>query len=150
VRLERQVSGVVAGAVGTLALSALEPFRNALLGHTPPYAVRPLLTRGVRRWGGPRLSARQALLSGLALRWVYGPSLGALYATLRSRWPASARLGGLTLGAGVGLFERIAFPLLRVTPPPRTWSRGEKVLLGLQVLLFGVVTEAVLSRGSAD
>lgn len=145
-RFERQRAGLLAGAVGTLALSALEPLRNAWLGHEPPYAVRPLLTRGVRRLGGPRLPARTAQRWGLALRWVYGPSLGLLYAAVRPGLPASARLGGFTLGAGVGLFERIAFPLLRVTPAPRTWSRGEKILLGLQVLLFGVVTEAVLRR----
>jgi hypothetical protein len=141
-----QTSGAIAGALGTLALSALEPFRDALLGRPPVYAVRPLLTRAARRAWGIRLAPPAAQRWGLATRWVYGPTIGALYAALRPRLPASVRLGGLALGAAVGLFEAVSFPLLRVTPPRRQWSRGETLALGLQVLLFGVVTEAVLSR----
>ncbi|ATB29647.1 hypothetical protein [Melittangium boletus] len=138
--------GALAGALGTLAVSAWEPARDALLGHPPVYAVRSLATLGARRAWGVRLSPRSALRWGLLARWLYGPAMGTLYAALRPRLPASVRLGGLTLGAAVALLEHVAFPLLRVTPPWRTWSLGEKALLDLQVMLFGVVTEAVLSR----
>ena len=148
-RAMQPAPGAVAGALGTLALSAWEPVRDALLGRPPVYAVKALATLGARRAWGVRLSPRSALRWGLLARWLYGPAMGALYAALRPRLPVSTRLGGFTLGSAMGLLERVAFPLLRVTPPWRTWSRGEKVLLDLQVLLFGVITEAVLSRRGA-
>src|SRR6218665_3116535 len=122
-RAMQPAPGAVAGALGTLALSAWEPVRDALLGRPPVYAVKALATLGARRAWGVRLSPRSALRWGLLARWLNGPALRALYAAPR--------------------------PLLRVTPPWRTWSRGEKVLLDLQVLLFGVITEAVLSRRGA-
>ncbi|WP_257461969.1 hypothetical protein [Archangium lipolyticum] len=80
------------------------------------------------------------------MRWVYGPALGVLYAWLRPSLLYPARLHGLTLGAGIWLFERLVFPRLRVTPPPRDWSSAERRLLALQTSVFGLVTEAVLSR----
>jgi hypothetical protein len=138
--------GLAAGALGTLALSAWEPLRDGWLGHPPPYAVRTLVTRGARRAWGIRLKARRAQRLGLLARWLYGPSLGVLYASLRPSLPPRARGGGVLLGVGVGLLEQLTFPLLRVTRPPRTWTRAEHALLALQVLLYGVVTEAVLAR----
>jgi hypothetical protein len=50
------------------------------------------------------------------------------------------------LGGGVWLFEWLAFPRLGVTAPPRSWSSAERRWLAVQTLLFGLVTEAVLSR----
>jgi len=146
VRAIPRAPGAVAGALGTLALSAFEPVRDVLLGRPPVYAVRALATRGARRTWGVRLSSRSAQGWGLLARWLYGPMLGAVYAAWRSRLPAPARLGGLTLGVAVGLLERGALPWLGVTPPWRSWPPREKTLLGVQVLLFGIVTEAVLSR----
>ncbi|QRK11487.1 hypothetical protein JQX13_16270 [Archangium violaceum] len=84
------------------------------------------------------------------MRWVYGPTLGALYAWLRPALPSTVRLRGLSLGGAVWLLERLTFPVLRVTRPPRTWSPTERRLLVLQTLVFGFFTEAVLSRGQAD
>lgn len=80
------------------------------------------------------------------MRWLYGPALGAVYAWLRPVIPPALRLRGLTLAGGLWLFERLSFPLLGVTRSPRTWSAKEHRLLALQGLLFGLVTEAVLSQ----
>lgn len=140
------VRGAAAGALGTLALSAWEPLRDGWLGHAPPYSVRNIATLGARRAWGLRLPARRAQRLGLLARWLYGPSLGVLYAALRASLPPRLRGGGLLLGVGVGVLEQLTFPLLRITRPPRTWSRAEHALLALQVLLYGVVTEAVLAR----
>jgi len=138
--------GLGAGVLGTLALTGLEPLRDALLGHPPPYAVKHLASRAARRWLGVRLGPREAQRWGLALRWVYGPTLGVLYAWLRPSLSGNTWLRRLTLTHGVWSFERLAFPLLRVTSPPRTWSPPERLLLPLQVAVFSLVTEAVLSR----
>lgn len=84
------------------------------------------------------------------MRWLYGPTLGVLHAWLRPVLPGSAPLRGLLLGGGVWLFEWLSFPLLRVTPLPRTWSSAERRWLALQCLLFGLVSAAVLPRGQPD
>ncbi|WP_155893174.1 hypothetical protein [Cystobacter fuscus] len=144
------VRGLAAGALGTLALSAWEPLRDGLLGHPPPYSVRDIATRAFRNTWGLRLAPRPAQHLGLLMRWLYGPALGVLYARLRPALPPAARRWGLVPGTGVGLFEQLAFALLRVTAPPRTWTPAEHALLALQVLLYGLVTEAVLSREDAQ
>ena len=141
--------GLGAGALGTGALSALEPLRDALLGHPPPYAVRQLARQVARHWLGLRLGPRAAQRWGLVMRWVYGPALGGLYGLARPALPRWGALRGLVLGAGVWLLESLAFPRLGVTPPPRSWSPAERWLLVLQTSVFGLVTEAVLSRGHA-
>ncbi|WNG51765.1 hypothetical protein F0U60_52410 [Archangium minus] len=84
------------------------------------------------------------------MRWLYGPSLGVLYAWLRPALPPTALLRGPLLGGGVWLFERLSFPLLGVTHSPRTWTPTERRLLVLQGLVFGLFTEAALSRWQAD
>ncbi len=139
--------GLGAGILGTLALTGWEPLRDSLLGHPPPYAVASIARRGAQRWLGIRLGRHESPRWGLVMRWMYGPALGALYAWLRPSLSSTTRLRGLTLGYGVWMFERLVFPRLHVTPPPRTWSSSERWLLVVQTSLFGLVTEAVLSRG---
>ncbi|WP_375769080.1 hypothetical protein NR798_46675 [Archangium gephyra] len=129
--------------IGTLALSASEPLRDSMLGHPPPYSVGNIARRAARAWLGVRLRPRQAQRWGLAMRWLYGPALGVLQGSLRFLLPTSMPLRGFLLGGGVWLFERLSFPRLRVTPPPRTWSSTERQWLALQCLLFGLVTGAV-------
>ena len=138
--------GLGAGAVGTLALSAMEVLRDRILGHPAPYSVDNIARRGAWQWFGLRLSRRAAHRWGLGMRWMYGPALGALYAWARPGIAPVVRRGGLALGGAVGGLEQLTFPLLRVTSPPRTWSRAEHGLLALQVLVFGAVTEAMLTR----
>jgi len=142
----RWLQGLGAGALGTLALTGLEPLRDAWLGHAPPYAVKHIVAQGAKQWLGLRLAPPTAGRWGLVMRWVYGPTLGALHAWLRPLLPQARGLRGGLLGGGVWLFEWLTFPRLGVTPPPRAWSPAERHWLAVQTLVFGLVTEAVLSR----
>ncbi|KFA92990.1 hypothetical protein Q664_11940 [Archangium violaceum Cb vi76] len=130
-----------AGVLGTLALTASEPLRDALLGRPPPYSVRHIARRAARAWFGVRLRPREAQRWGLVMRWLYGPTLGVLGGWLRPMLPGPVH--GLVLGGGVWLFEWLSFPRLRVTPPPHTWSPAERRWLAVQCLLFGLVTASV-------
>jgi hypothetical protein len=80
---ERLWRGLAAGALGTLALGAQKPLRNAWLGYRPPYAVEPLATRLARRWFHRHLEPPQARRWGRVMRALHGPGLGVLYAALR-------------------------------------------------------------------
>lgn len=142
----RRPRGLCAGVLGTLALTAWEPLRDSLLGRPPPYSVRHIARRAAREWFGVRLRPQAAQRWGLVMRWLYGPTLGVLQVWLRPVLPGPAPLRGLLLGGGVWLFEWLSFPLLRVTPPPRTWSPAERRWLALQCLLFGLVSGSVLPR----
>jgi hypothetical protein len=135
------VRGATAGAVGTLALGGFALLRNAVLGHTPPYAARRIAARLVGRALHRPVGPRAALAWSLGLRCTYGPLLGLAWSRVRAALPSSPVARGLLLGAGVWALEHLTFPLLRATPPPRTWTRAEKALLLTQTLLFGLVTE---------
>jgi hypothetical protein len=69
-----------------------------------------------------------------------------MYSAARPALPTKGWLRALLLGGGVWLFERLVFPRFGVTPPARSWSPAERHWLAVQTLLFGLVTEAVLSR----
>lgn len=138
--------GAAAGAVGTLALGGLALLRNATLGHAPPYSAHRLAARLVGRWSHRSVSQRAALAWSLGMRFTYGPALGLVWARIREALPPSRLLRGLLLGAGVWTFEILSFPALRVTAPPRTWTRAEHAFLLAQTCLFGLVTEWRLQR----
>jgi hypothetical protein len=141
---ERLWRGLEAGVLGTLALGAQKPLRNAWLGYRPPYAVEPLAIRLTRRWFHRHLEPHQARHWGRLMRALYGPGVGALYTALRPALPPALRLRGLTLGGALWLFECLALPRLGLAPPTRTWTRAERWLLALQTTLFGLVLESVL------
>lgn len=147
---KRIFRGLGAGVLGTLALTASEPLRDALLGRPPPYAMHHIARRAARAWFGLRLRPRQAQRWGLVMRWIYGPTLGVLGKWLQPVLPGPTPIHGLLLGGGVWLFEWLSFPRLHVAPPPRTWSPAERRWLAIQGLLFGLVTASVLPRGQAD
>jgi hypothetical protein len=140
--------GATAGAVGTLALGGFALLRNTALGHAPPYSAHRLAARLVGRVSHRSVSPRAALAWSLGLRFTYGPMLGLIWARIREGLPPSLLLRGLLLGAGVSAFERLSFPILRVTPAPRTWTRAEHAFLLAQTCLFGLVTEGTLQRAS--
>lgn len=140
---------LLAGTAGTLAHQGLTPLRNAWLGHLPPYAVRTIVSRlGERVLGRPPRDS-QARGWGLVMRFTYGPSLALAWTRVRAWLPRSlpTPVRGLLLGAGVFAFEVLSLPLVGATRPLRTWTRGDFALLAAQTGLFGLVTEAVLSRG---
>ncbi|WNG62226.1 hypothetical protein F0U59_51650 [Archangium gephyra] len=150
-RADRRIlRGLGAGVLGTLALTASEPLRDALLGRPPPYSVHHIARRAARAWFGVRLRPREAQRWGLVMRWLYGPTLGVLGGWLRPMLPGPAPFHGLVLGGGVWLFEWLSFPPLRVTPHPRTWSPAERRWLAVQCLLFGLVTASVRPGGRAE
>jgi hypothetical protein len=132
--------------VGTLALGGLALLRNAALGHAPPYSARRLAARLVGRVSHRPVSPRRALAWSLGMRFTYGPVLGLVWTRLREALPASPLARSLALGAGVWALELLSFPTLRVTSPPRTWTRAEHAFLLAQTCLFGLVTEQGLAR----
>ena len=138
--------GLLAGATGTLALSATETLVDRrLLGRAPVYAAERIAGRLAGRFG-LRLDARRAKAAGLALRWTYGPMLGLTFATLEPRW--SRRRGlwarAAELAAALLTFEVIGMPAVGATPPLRDWPRRERFLLGLHIGAFALVAGALL------
>ncbi|WP_224240596.1 hypothetical protein [Hyalangium gracile] len=136
--------GASAGAAGTLALGGLALLRNAVLGHSPPYAARRIAARLVGRLLVRPLSPREALFWSLGMRWLYGPMLGVAWARFRAVLPPSLLARGVLLGAGVWGLEQASFPIVDATPLARTWSRAEHGFLLAQTVLFGLVTEGCL------
>ncbi|HZI13694.1 MAG TPA: hypothetical protein VE153_25175 [Myxococcus sp.] len=135
---------LLAGAAGTVVLRAVVALRNRVLGRAPPYAARHIAARLAHRFLHRELTPLQARRWGAAMRAVYGPLLGVAWAPVRESTPPGLVSSGLLLGAGVLALELTAFPLLRATAPPRTWSPAESVWLAAQVAVFGLVTEATL------
>lgn len=140
--------GLLAGTAGTLAHQGLTPLRNAWLGHLPPFAVRSIVSRLGERVLGQPLSDARTRDWGLAMRFTYGPSLALAWTRVRGWLPRSlpTPVRGLLLGVGVLAFEVLSLPVVGATRPLRTWTRGDFALLAAQTGLFGLVTEAVLSR----
>lgn len=134
-------SGLVGGAVGTLAVMGSELIEVAILGRRPLYAPSLIVQRLLSRRGAEP-SAHTAARLGAGLRWAYGPTLGlvfdGLYPGTRSVWRR-----GLVTGGSVLLFELIAMPLVGATPPVALWPRSDVLLLGLHTLAYGVGSAVV-------
>jgi len=138
--------GLLAGATGTLALSATETLIDRrVLSRPPVYAADRIAGRLAGRFG-LRLGAGRAKAAGLVLRWTYGPMLGLAFATLEPRW--SHRRGwwvrAAELAAALLTFEVIGMPAVGATPPLRDWSRRERLLLGLHIGAFALAAGALL------
>ena len=79
------------------------------------------------------------------MRAVYGPTWGAVIATLPLRH-VPAPLRALTVASAIWLFELVALPLSGATPPLRQWPRGEAAFDATNALVYSAVTCAVLTR----
>jgi hypothetical protein len=139
------VTGVMAGAAGTLALSLSEAFETKLLGHKPVYAAAVigvrLFLRGRSRFPKTTAAARRL---GLVVRWLYGITLGMVYALLAM--PASSALiDGLLVGTAIYVYEIFAMPAIGATPKLARWRPAEPALLFWHTTVFGVTTAAVAS-----
>lgn len=145
---QRLLSGVLAGVVGTAALSAFERLEQALLGRAPIYASSAI-GRALTRQAGLACSRVGARRAGLVLRWLYGPALGGVYAVRASREPRSRLRSGLRLGSAIYLFELVAMPAVGATKPVREWTPLEVVLLFCHASAFALVTAATLGRSEA-
>jgi hypothetical protein len=139
------LNGLLAGLLGTAALSAFERVERALLGRAPIYAApevgRALMLR--LRMPGSGACGRQV---GLLLRWLYGPTLGALYAMASARHSHSVARSGLYLSSAVYFFEILALPATKATPAVREWALRELILLFCHTSAFAFTTAATCVR----
>jgi hypothetical protein len=115
---------IAAGLLGTLALHGADALERRLLGRRSVWDVRAM---GKRLFGSPG--------AGIALRWIYGPSL----ALLQRRW----RIPPLVFGPSIAAAELVAMPLLGATPPLRRWRRPEIPLLFVHATAFALAVAAV-------
>ena len=143
------VRGLLAGVAGTLVLTGFERLEWALLGGRPAaYAPARIGRRLAARWMTGNLRSGTGGELGYALRWVYGPGLGLLFAMLRPLLPRNTVAAGVCLGALIFLFELVAMPAVDATPPPRAWAKRETAMLWLHTGVFGVAT-AIALKGLA-
>jgi hypothetical protein len=137
-------TGWVAGVVGTAALTCFEQIERALLAGTPPYAAVAVARGLLRRARDEPAAAAGAHIVGLALRWLYGPALGAVYGAWRgNRASRSVVRSGLFLGGAVYSFELLAMPASGATKPIRRWKPEELLLLLAHTSVFGLVTAKI-------
>lgn len=139
------VWGAVAGAGGTLALSLAEIVERRALGRRAVYDPCVM----ARAWPVTRSLATKlgARPLGLAMRWVYGPTLGAIFGVWRRAARRRRPARGVALGAAIYCSELALLPRIGATPPLRSWPRGDVVTLALHTLVFGGAT-ALIWRGT--
>lgn len=133
------MNGLAAGIAGTLVLNLFERLEWRVLGREPVYSPRHIAQRLVCFGAGTaRLAAAKPL--GEALRWTYGPTLGAL---LSARHRGRGVLGaGLLVGTSIYAFELLVAPAVRVTPPVSDWPPSELVSLLAHTVAFGIASVA--------
>jgi hypothetical protein len=143
--------GFLAGAIGTLVLTGFEVFEAGWLGGPTLYAAAPVARGLASRWVNRKLTGRTEALAGLALRWAYGPSIGAVYARVRPRLPLSVPAAAVCLAGGILGFELLAMPALGATPPLGKWDRPQLWMLAAHTLSYGIgaaVSYDLLTRSS--
>ena len=150
-RDRRTARGFLAGAIGTLVLTGFELFEAGWLGGPTLYAAGPVARGLAARFVNRKLAGRSEMVAGLALRWTYGPSLGAVYARVRPRLPLSVPVAAVCLAGGILGFELLAMPALGATPPLRKWDRPQLWMLAAHTLSYGAGTAVaydLLTRSS--
>ena len=140
VRERRTAQGLLAGAIGTLVLTGVEVFETGWVGGPTLYAAGPVARGLAARWIKRKLAGRGELMAGLALRWTYGPVLGAIYARLRPRLPLSVPAAAACLAGGILGVELVAMPALSATPPLGKWDRPQRWMLAAHTLSYGLGT----------
>lgn len=137
---EVRPAGLLAGVFGTAVLSAFERLEWAALARTAVYAPAHVGRGLAARWFAGALSPARGMRFGHALRWVYGPSLGMLFTSVRGVLPRNPLAAGLCFGVGIFAFEVAVMPAVSATPPVRAWSSAERWLLVVHTAVFGVAT----------
>lgn len=133
-------------------LTGFEFFEHAWLGRPPLYAPPSVACGLLSRLFAAPIAPTAAMRLGLALRWLYGPSLGAVYAIARSSLLPFSPAAGASLGIAIYLFELVAMPAVGATRALSRWPRQEVGLLAAHTLVFGLATAAAFdgfSRRSA-
>jgi uncharacterized membrane protein YagU involved in acid resistance len=147
--------GALAGTVATLVMSQV----TAVLYEREGRATRrrenrarggsdtnTIAARKAARLFGADLTDEQAANAGAVAHHAIGAGAGAAYAVVRRQIPAPAVVRGLGFGAALWLVaDEIGNPALGITPGPAAfpWQAHARGLAGH--LVFGLVTEAVLS-----
>ena len=124
---------IAAALLGTLALHGADACERRLLGRRTAWDVRAM---GKRLFGSAE--------AGVALRFIYGTSLGV--AQLRLRIPP------LLFGPAIAATELFALPRSGATRPLRKWSRAEIPLLFAHATVFALavaVADRAVSRSRA-
>lgn len=163
------LQGAAAGAVGGLAASyAMTLFLRMLeeLGLAPhPHHLQHSVERGDRdaaheeREGGPddatveavervakalgvELSPRAKEVAGPITHYVFGTVMGAIYGALAARDDRVTRGAGLAFGGVVWLlFDEIAIPALRLSPPPNQTPLPVHLRAAAAHVVYGPGTE---------
>ena len=142
----RTARGFLAGAIGTLVLTGFEVLETGWLGGPSLYAAGSVARGLATRFTKWKLAGRTQTVAGLALRWAYGPSLGALYARVRPQLPLSVPAAAVCLAGGIFGFELLAMPALGATPPLRKWDRPQLAMLAAHTLAYGLGTSLAYDR----
>lgn len=149
------LKGAVAGAIGVWVMDRVDWF---MYDHEDPEArrrterVRPNHQDPAHNIAGmaARLVGRepppQPHPAGVAVHYAVGILPAAAYAAVRHRLPGSTVSRGLLYGLGVSLVEdELVNPAIGASAPPRLypWQAHARGLVAH--LVYGVITEAVLS-----
>jgi len=148
-RLRSAVAGALAGAVATLAMSAvlLAGRRAGLFAAHPPEVV---IKRATGRDGPlPTLYREEQELAWPLGHLHFGSAVGALYGLLRPSLPRAVRTtaGGAVLGGGLFLLNYGALaPALGLLPPIPRDDTGRQATNALAHLVYGATLARLLER----
>lgn len=141
------IRGSQVGLFAALVLTCADRLEQKLLGRPQIYAPRAI----ARRLYGVRMRsvlkpARQASVHGLVLRAGYSAGLGALYGTLRERFPRAPMAAGIAFGTEIWAFELLVMPRTGAVPRLCKWPRAEIALLLAHALVFGITVALAYDR----
>jgi uncharacterized membrane protein YagU involved in acid resistance len=145
------IRGSQVGLFAALVLTCADRLEQRLLGRPQIYAPRAIARRLYEvRMRSFVKSARQAGIHGLVLRAGYSAGLGALYGTLRERFPRAPMAAGIAFGTEIWAFELLAMPGTGAVPPLWKWPRAEIALLLAHALAFGITAALAYDRFVAN
>lgn len=140
--------GLVAGALGGLFASAVMNNFQALAAPLLPPSDAPPATEVAAdklaiAAAGVAVPDKAKPAAGNAVHYGFGAALGAAYG-LAAEWsPAVTAGAGTGFGAAAaGLFDEIAVPALRLSPPPAETPAGLHLYGVISHLVYGVALEA--------
>jgi len=144
-------AGGVATAVMNQVTSALDAREGRVTRRQENWArggnnTNTIAAKKTARLFGADLSEDQAEIAGEMAHYAIGTGAGAAYGAIRRHLPAPAVVRGLWFGAALWLIaDEIGNPAFGVTPGPRAfpWQAHARGLAAH--LVYGMVTEGVLS-----
>ena len=138
-RTSAAVAGLSAGAVATVAMSAVMVTGNriGLMTEQPPTVVT---TRALRTAGVQRPTAAASLVAPVS-HLGFGAAGGLLYALLRRLVPdAPGGMLGVAFGLAVWAVSYVGWiPALGILPPPGSDERGRPAVMVAAHVVYGLV-----------